>query len=273
MPPETGLPPGACDAHVHIFEAGAVAGLEKKPEVASLASYLRQRQALGVQRTVLVQPSAFRFDNSALLTALAGLGASARAVVTVRRDVADATLDHLSSLGVRGARFHLLKSTLQSWDDVLPVAERVQSHGWHVQVQFDGRQFPERSAVLSRLPGTLVIDQTGKFVEPVATSDPAFIALLRLIDEGRTYVKLSAPYEVSRTGPPDYADVSILARALVNHAPDRMLWGSNWPHHALPPSQRPTDDAMLDLLLDWAPDRAARDRILVDTPAKLYGFA
>ena len=222
---------------------------------------------------MLVQPSAFRVDNTALLAALAKLGDSARAVVTVEHGVHDATLARLTTLGVRGARFHLLKSTLQSWDEVVPIAERVWTHGWHVQVQFDGRQFPERSAILSRLPGRLVIDQTGKFVEPVTTSDPAFIALLRLIDEGKTYVKLSAPYEVSRTGPPDYADVSVLARALVKHAPDRVLWGSNWPHHALPPGQRPTDDAMLDLLLDWAPDRAARDQILVDTPAKLYGFA
>ena len=183
MPPQTGLPPGACDTHVHIFEAEAVAGLEKKPEVASLASYLRQRQALGVQRTVLVQPSAFRFDNSALLTALAGLGASARAVVTVGRDVADATLDHLSSLGVRGARFHLLKSALQSWDDVLPVAERVWSRGWHVQVQCDGRELPDRSA--AAIPPDYhpcgrpdrQVRQTGDHV-----TDPAFKALLRLVE-------------------------------------------------------------------------------------------
>jgi D-galactarolactone isomerase len=255
------LPPGACDAHVHIFDAEAV------------ADYLQDREALGIERTILVQPSAFKFDNTVLLAALAAVGPSSRAVVTVERNATDATLQHLTSLGVRGARFHLLKSPLQSWDDLLPIAERVAPFGWHTQIQFDGRQLPDRADLLSNLPGPLVIDQTGKFLEPVTTDNPAFIALLRLLDKGKTYVKLSAPYEVSKSGPPNYADVSVLAEALIRHAPDRMLWASNWPHHALPPDARVTNAAMLDWLHLCAPDPADRQSILVTTPARLYGFA
>ena len=267
------VPPNACDCHVHVFEPEAIAGLDKKPAVATLADYLQDRRLLGFTRTVLVQPSAFKFDNTGVLGALATAGASARAVVTVQPSVTDATLRHLTGLGVTSARFHLLKSPLQSWGDLRPVAERVTPFGWHIQVQCDGRHLPEREDLLSNLPGTLVIDQTGKFIEPVTPDHPAFIALLRLIDKGRTYVKLSAPYEVSKSGAPAYADVSILAQALIRHAPDRMLWGSNWPHHALPPPLRVTNAAMLDWLQLCAPDATIRDGILVTNPARLYGFS
>jgi D-galactarolactone isomerase len=267
------VPHNACDCHVHIFEPAAIAGLNTQPEVASLADYWQDRRDLGFTRTVFVQPSAFKFDNAGVLAALAAVGASARAVVTVEPGVTDATLQRLTGLGVTGARFHLLKSPLQSWDDLRPVAERVTPFGWHVQVQCDGRQLPERADMLASLPGTLVIDQTGKFLEPVSPDHPAFIALLRLIDKGQTYVKLSAPYEVSKSGPPGYADVSILAQALIRHAPDRMLWGSNWPHHALPAPLRVTNAAMLDWLHLCAPDDTIRHGILVTNPARLYGFS
>ena len=266
------MPPGAADTHVHIFEAAAVARLETRPEIASLADYLIQRRTLGVSRTVLVQPSAFGFDNTGVLAALAALGDTARAVVSIERSTPDAELARMTRLGVRGARFHLLKSALQSWDDLEPVAERVAAHGWHIQLQCDGRQLPDRLALLSRLPVTLVIDQTAKFLEPVAVDDPAFRALLDLVGKGRTYVKLSAPYEVSRTGPPDYADVGALAKALVQAAPDRMLWASNWPHYSLPKDRRPLDAAMAGLLADWAPGAAAQHKILVDNPARVYRF-
>ena len=267
------VPPGACDCHVHIFEPEVIAGLDSKPEMASLSDYLGDQRALGFERTVLVQPSAFKFDNTGVLAALSAAGASARAVVTVETYVTDEVLQYLTALGVTGARFHLLKSALQSWDDLLPVAERATSFGWHVQVQFDGRQLPDRAGILSNLPGILVIDQTAKFLEPITTDHPAFTELLRLIDKGQTYVKLSAPYEVSKAGPPDYADVSSLAQALIRHAPDRMLWGSNWPHHALPPQARVTNAAMLDWLYVCAPDPAVRNAILVTNPARLYGFS
>ena len=267
------LPSGACDAHVHIFEPEAIATLEKPLPPASLEAYLAVRAQLGLSRTVLVQPSAFGFDNAGLLAALERLGDTARGVATISPALGEDELQRMGERGVAGARFHLLKSRHQSWDDLLPVAERIATWGWHVQLQCDGRVLPERLALLRGLPCPLVIDQSGKFLEPVTTDDPAFRALLGLVERGDTYVKLSAPYEVSRAGPPDYTDVAALARALVLAAPERMLWGSNWPHHALPAAQRPSDAAMLELLHNWAPDKDVQRLILVDNPARLYGFA
>jgi D-galactarolactone isomerase len=143
--------------------------------------------------------------------------------------------------------------------------------GWHVQLQLDGRLLPEREAMLLRLPCPLVIDHVGKFLEPVPVSDPAFLSLLRLLETGRCWVKLSAPYETSKAGPPRFADVGELAKTLVRVAPDRMVWASNWPHPSAGPG-KPDDAMLLDLLLEWAPDETVRRHILVENPAKLYGF-
>jgi D-galactarolactone isomerase len=157
------------------------------------------------------------------------------------------------------------------WEDLDQLAGKVHEFGWHVQLQLDGRQLPDHIAQLRRLPGQLQIDHTGKFIEPVSTGDPAFKALLDLVDGGRCWVKLAAPYETSRTGPPLYSDVGELAKALVAAFPERILWASNWPHPSA--QDNPPDNAMLlDLLLDWADDDTARKRILVDNPAALYGF-
>jgi D-galactarolactone isomerase len=273
MIPRLNVPPGSCDAHVHIFEAATVATAGKVLEVAPLADYLGQRESLCIARTVFVQPSAFGFDNGGVLAATQTVGPQGRAVVTIPPTITEDEVAALTRKGARGARFHLLKSAAQSWDDLLPVAERVAAHGWHVQLQCDGRALGERADFLRRLPCPLVIDQTGKFLEPVEVDHPGFRALLALVEAGHTYVKLSAPYEVSRTGAPAYADVGVLARALVEAAPDRMFWGSNWPHHALPVERRPADADMLDLLLEWAPDPLVQRQILVDNPARIYGFA
>jgi D-galactarolactone isomerase len=139
-------------------------------------------------------------------------------------------------------------------------------------VQFDGREFPERAAQLERVRGDYIVDHAGKFLEPVAPDHAAFRTLLRLVDRGNCYVKLSAPYEVSKTGPPAYADVGARARELVKAAPERMLWASNWPHPSAVGADYPVDSNLLDLLLEWAPDAADRQKILVDNPARLYGF-
>ena len=150
------------------------------------------------------------------------------------------------------------------------MAARVEPFGWHVQLQMDGRDLAERESVLRRLPCELVIDHNGKFLEPVATTHPGFQTLLRLLEAGRCWVKMSAPYETSKVGPPRYEDVGVLARSLAAAAPDRMLWATNWPHPGQ--TSRPDEKALLDVLSDWAPDAATRRKILCDNPATLYGF-
>jgi D-galactarolactone isomerase len=271
-PPKLRVPAGACDCHMHVYEDRfpLVPQATFKPPHAPLTDYLQVRRALGLSRAVIVQPNGYGFDNTCTLEALAGLGDTARAVATVPVGVAEVELERLTRAGVRGARFHLLPGGMLAWDSLEPMAARIASFGWHVQLQFDSRELPRYEAALARLPVPLVIDHNGKFLEPVAIDHLGFKALLRLLAGGNTWVKLSAPYETSRQGPPHYADVGALAKALVKANPERCVWASNWPH----PGQNPPPDsaALLDLLLEWSDDDATRRRILVDNPAELYGF-
>jgi D-galactarolactone isomerase len=273
--PRLQAPPGSCDCHMHFYDTEDVYPLaptaEFLPPPARVADYRALQARLGLQRVVVVQPSSYGADNRCTLDAVAELGPDvARAVVVVQPDATDDELQRLTDAGARGIRFHMLRAGVLPWDVLEPMAARVGAFGWHVQLQLDGRELPGRLAMLERLPCRLVVDHVGKFLEPVAPEHEAFRCLLRLLESGRVWVKLSAPYETSRVGPPGYDDVSRLARALVAAAPERMFWASNWPHPGR--KERPDEAVLLDLLLDWAPDDAVRRRILVDNPADLYGF-
>jgi len=272
--PRLAVPPGACDCHMHIFDGPFPADTQvpfAAPR-ATVAQYREMQAALGLQRVVVVQANGYRFDNHHVLAALAALGDSARGVVVVPSDVAETELARLTAIGVRGVRLHMLPGGALQWPELAGMAARVRPFGWHVQVQFDGHTLPEHLSALQALPVDCVIDHLGKFLGegPPAPDAPAFRALLRLLDGGRCWVKLSGPYESSRRPAPDYDDVLPLARALVASHPERCVWASNWPHPNRDP--RPSDAALLDLLGAWADDAATRHRILVDNPARLYGF-
>lgn len=272
--PKLKTPPGTVDTHMHIFldrHAGQPGG-PPPPEEASVADYRRFQQWLGLERVVVVQSNAYQLDNACLTDALGELGADARGIAAVTPETPEAELERLSAAGVRGARIMDLPGGAVGLDRMEAVAARVAPFGWHLIVQLDGRRLPEHEAALARLPLDYTIDHVGKFLEPVAPDDPAFRALLRLVGRGNCYVKLSAPYETSKTGAPLYEDVGRLAKALVAAAPERMLWASNWPHVGVPRARYPDDVGLLDLLLDWAPNEALRRRILVDNPSRLYGF-
>jgi D-galactarolactone isomerase len=265
-------PKGACDTHIHLYDGKTPqAPGTLLPGVFTAADYRALQKRLGLERVIVVQPNAYADDNAATLEAIRELGSGARGVAVVRPGVADAELERLTKGGMRGLRFMTLPGGALGFDVMDGLMARVHPFSWLANIQLDGRELPKHEAQIKRLPGRFEIDHTGKFLEPVSTDHESFKSLLRLLDTGRCWVKLSAPYETSKTGAPKYEDVSRIARALVQHAPQRMLWASNWPH----PSERkaPPDDAdMLDLLLDWAPDDAARRRILVDNPAELFGF-
>ena len=272
MSPPRATLPGACDCHMHIYEDRfpLAPSATFKPPHAPLADYIEVQRALGLTRAVLVQPTAYGFDNTLMLESLPALGARARGIAVVSPDVSDAELARLTQAGIRGVRYHMLPGGVLPWPTLAPMAKRIAPFGWHVQLQLDGRDLPRYVDALARLPVPLVIDHNGKFLEPVATDHPGFVALLRLLDDGNTWVKLSAPYETSKRGPPRYEDVGALATALAHANPDRCVWASNWPH----PGQKSTPDtaALLDLLGEWAGDDATRERILVANPAQLYGF-
>src|SRR5215216_8106260 len=242
------------------------------PPDAGVAAYKQLCQRLGIERAVVVQPTTYGRDNRCTLEAIAAFGADARGVAVVDENTPEHELARLTRAGIRSVRFHMLPGGALPWDNLMTIAARLQPFGWHVQLQLDGHELPEREAVIRHFPGTLVIDHVGKFLEPVAVDHPAFGVLLSLVDNGRTYVKLSAPYEVSKSGAPSYVDVGALAQALVRAAPERMLWASNWPHPSVSAENCPDDADLLDLLLQWAPDATTRHKILVDNPARLYGF-
>jgi D-galactarolactone isomerase len=274
--PQLKAPAGACDCHMHFYDtperypvAPTAAFL---PPPATLPDYRRVRSQLGLERVVVVQPTAYGTDNRCTMDAVTEIGEAARAVVVVDQSAGEDELEALTRDGARGIRFHMFPAGVLPWDILGEMAARVHAFGWHVQLQFNGRELPERETLLRSLPGTLVIDHIGRFQDPVAPDHPAFRTLLGLVETGRVWVKLSAPYESSKFGPPRYEDVSILARELVKAAPERMLWATNWPHPGRSDPQECDNALALDLLLDWAPDDATRDRILTENPAALYGF-
>lgn len=273
--PTLRAPRGACDCHMHFYGPRDRYPLAPtcpvEPPTGRVSDYREIQARLGLERVVIVQPTAYGFDNRCQLDAVAELGDCARAVVVVGPDVVDSELERLTAAGVRGVRFHMLPGGVLPWEQLPEMAARVHEFGWHVQLQLDGRILLEKEGTLSRLPGTVVIDHVGKFLEPVTVEHPSFQAMLRLVDSGRWWVKLSAPYETSKTGPPLYEDVGSLAKALVRAAPERMLWASNWPHPSAQ-DNRPDDAVLLDVLLDWIDDGGLRSRVLVDNPAELYGF-
>jgi D-galactarolactone isomerase len=236
----------------------------------SVADYRVVQRALGLERVVVVQPSTYGLDNSCQIEAGAALGSNARLVAVVDDHVIDAELDRLTHAGARGARFFMLPGGALPWEIMPAVAQRIAPFDWHIQLQMNGRNLHERVDELLALPVPVVVDHVGRFMPAVEVGDERFEALLRLIDGGACWVKLSAPYESAPDPTHRYEAVTALVHALVKHAPERMLWATNWPH----PGQ--TDPPGLNdlhrLLLDWFPDSATRRQVLVDNPATLYGF-
>ncbi len=225
-----------------------------------------------MSRVVVVQPNAYQDINRVTLSAMNLLGPDAKGVAVVKADVADAEIERLTRAGICGQRIFDLPGGAVNIGAMHDVMARVHAFGWYANLQLDGRDLPGREASIRRLPGRFVIDHVGKFLEPVAADHDAFRTLLRLVDTGRCWVKLSAYYETSKGGAPSYEDVARLAKALIAHAPDRILWASNWPHPSVPAADKPDDADLLDLLLEWAPDESLQRKILSDNPAKLFGF-
>jgi D-galactarolactone isomerase len=228
-------------------------------------------RTLGTERVVLVQPAGYGTNNRCMLDGLAAFGSVAHGVAIVTPRTSNFELERLTQAGVRGARVLLFPGGVLTVDEIPALASHIAPFGWHLQLQLNGRDLPGLEAMLSKLPVALVIDHNGKFIDPVTPDDPAFRVLVRLLAGGRCWVKASAPYETSLSGPPDYADVGIIASALIAAAPDRIVWASNWPHGAVK-GKKPDTLGMLRVLEKWAPDPQTRARILVDNPAQLYEF-
>lgn len=279
--PAFAMPAGACDCHAHI--CGPLAAYPCIPErlytptVCSMADYEQMLAALGVSRAVLVQPSFYGADNRAMLDAMKAATIPVRGVAVVADDASDAELAQLHAAGVRGARFNIVD--IATAKGVLPIerirrlADRVAPLGWHIELLMHADEFPDLDRTLGALPVEVVLAHLGYVKTAKGLDAPGFRALLRLLADKRAWVKLTGPYRISATAMP-HADTDSFAHALAETALDRLLWGTDWPHvmakWSLP---MPNDGDLADLLLRWIPDEAQRRRVLVDNPARLYGFS
>jgi D-galactarolactone isomerase len=271
--PRLVAPAGATDTHMHFYgNDGTQAPGTFLPGYFPVEDYQAMARRVGLERVIVVQPNAYADNNTVTLDSIRKIGKGAKGVAVVKPGVADAELERLTKGGMCALRIMTLHGGTLGFDVMDGLMARVHPFGWHANIQLDGRELPKYEAQIRRLPGRFVIDHTGKFLEPVAADSREFRSLLNLVDTGRCWVKLSAPYETSKTGAPKYDDVSKLARALVKHAPERMLWASNWPHPSARKPSPPDDADLLDLLLDWAPEAGVQKKILADNPAELYGF-
>lgn len=274
-PPALRVPRGACDSHIHIIDPRfpAVPGWKGEPvNDASVAAYRQFQARIGTQRVVVVTPSTYGADNRATLDALEQFGTSARGVIVIDSDAPPADLAGMTARGVRGIRVNFVSPQPWGKSDVrrLTATARIAAEqGWHIQIYARAQQIADMETVLAALPVPLMIDHLGA-VAPTDAAGPDQAAILRLLANGQTWLKLSGAYISSLSGP-DYHDLDAIAHSYVRAAPERLVWGSDWPHRGQA-SRLPDDATLLDLLGRWAPDAALHDRILVDNPRRFYSF-
>jgi predicted TIM-barrel fold metal-dependent hydrolase len=280
------MPAGAIDVHNHIIGPMAKYPMSPKrtytPPEASVAQLRALRAQIGVPRNVIVTPSFYGFDNSATVDAVVELGASARGVAVVPLDVSDAELKRLADKGVVGVRLNLatlgIKDPKAATEALNAFAPRFAPLGWHIQLNTETPMVPALAQTIGTLKVPVVFDHMSNLEAEKGLNQPGFGALVELVKGRNTYVKLSAPYNLSKRA--DWADVVPFAKALIAAGPDRMLWGTNWPHPGpargdisqITPYQVVDNPKLLTAFAQWCPDVAMRKMILVDTPARLYHF-
>ena len=274
--PKLRAPAGACDCHMHIFEPRfpARANTPYTPPVATVPDYRRiVQKRLGLSRAVVVQSVTHGADNSNLVAALEAFEGQARGVAVIDLNTRDSELERLSACGVRGIRFEMANGILP-WHSLETIASRIAPLGWHIDLQTDGRDLPDLVDRLLDLPCPVILDHYGKFIDALPVEHPAVAAVLRLLGSGKGWVKLTAPYAGRHRRPEPWPELIPIARAYLETAPDRVVWGSEWPQSMLPIFKTPIPDhaLLLDLLLDYTSDEAMIKRILVDNPASLYDF-
>ena len=272
--PRHAIPPLACDAHIHILDKRVDARTSNAAH-APVENYQQLQSLLGTQRAVVIQPRPYGTDHRVTLDAIARLGlANARGVGVIHPDITDQALSQLHDGGIRGVRMSLYvpEHAAVSFDMLEALAHRVHALGWHLQMHWTAEQIVERAPRLLRLPVTYVFDHLARLPVSHGTRHPAYAVVRELLQRGQAWVKLSCAYlNTALPAGQGYADVHDIARAWVTLAPDRVVWGSDWPH-VTEHHHKPDDSALLDLLHDWTGDAALFKRVLVDNPARLYGF-
>jgi 2-pyrone-4,6-dicarboxylate lactonase len=281
--PRFALPPGSVDAHCHVFGPGDTfpyaPGRKYTPCDAGKAQLFALRDHLGFDKNVIVQATCHGADNSALLDALAAAGGRARGVATVRRDVTDEQLQSMHAAGVRGVRFNFVKRLVDFTprDELMEIAARIAPLGWHVVVYFEAVDLPELWDFFTALPTTVVVDHMGRPDVGKPVDGAEFELFLKLMREhSNVWSKVSCPERLSVGGPPalkgevhPYRDVVPFARRIVEAFPDRVLWGTDWPHPNLK-GHMPDDGLLVDFIPQIAVTRELQQKLLVDNPMRLY---
>ncbi|MFQ5682693.1 MAG: amidohydrolase family protein [Candidatus Binatia bacterium] len=277
-------PPKSCDTHAHVFgppeKFPFALTRQYTPPAAPIEHYLNMLAAVGIDRGVVVQPSAHGFDNTATLDAIATTGGRFRGIARVNDTVTDEELQRLHEGGIRGVRFNLLNRPagnikLAVFDRVV---ERIAELGWSIDLHIDPRNLVAQEARIRALRVPVVFDHLARVVPAKGLEQVPFRLLLDLMKDDRFWVKLTGADKISSAsrdsvnGLP-YTDVVPFARALIEAAPDRLIWGTDWPHsNIFAPGRTPNDGDLIDLLFEFAPDEQVRHRILVDNPSRLYDF-
>ena len=268
------LPAGAIDCHMHIYDDRfpVAPGTTLRPPNATVGQYRLLQSRLGVKRNVVVTPSTYGTDNRCTLEALRQFGDQARGVAVIDTSVSDDELQTLHGGGIRAIRFNLSYPGATTLDMLAPLAARISNLGWHIELVVQGARLPQLEPHLAALPCPLVIDHIAHVPQPGGLSSDALRAAQRLVERGNTWITLSGPYVDSKTGAPAYEDVAPVAKALIDMAPERMLWGTDWPHPTAK-ARKPDDANLLDIIAGWIGRADWQQRIFVDNPVKLYQFA
>lgn len=267
------LPPRLFDAHMHFYNTVAnTATTPFKVPVADVNSYQQKMAELNIEKVAVVQSMLYGTDNSVMLHGVEALGLKrACAIAVTKADAPKKLWQDLDKKGVRGLRAFMLFDPLLQWSELVELSKRLADIGWQLHLQMDGRKLPQYRDIISQIACPLVIDHVGKFIPPVKVHSDAFQTLLRLLENENRWVKISGFYETSKTGAPDYEDVTVLARTLVSHIPDRVVWASNWPHPNLQPP--PDDLALIELTMRLTDTPEAAEKLFYSNAMRLYGFS
>ena len=277
--PQITVPRLSCDTHAHVCGPAANYRYYSKrtytPPDSLLPAFEHMLATLGFERAVLVQPSVYGTDNTAMLDAMKAGGSKFRGVAALADNISDEEIKRMHEAGVRGARLNIV-DVKDRKPGTLPLAQleriarRIKPFGWHMEFLMHVDEFPDLDQMLEDFPVDTVYGHLGYVKTSLGTDNPGFQALLRLMKAGKAWVKLTGPYRISQQALP-HADTESFARALIAAAPHQVLWGSDWPHvHIKTPM--PNDADICDLLTSWVPSETQRKQVLVDNPARLYGF-
>lgn len=266
------MPANACNAHLHIIDPAFPNDGKAEAQRGTVEEYRAMADLLHLPRSVFVQAKPFALDNSCLLDAIEKFGRdNARGIAVVNNSVSDAELARLHEGGVRGLRFSVWnpKNAVVSFDDCYPLSKRVKEMGWNIQLHMAAKQIAQQASVIRKLDCKVVFDHMGRLDPVLGVKDPAYTFIMEMIDRGNAWVKLSGPYLNTAQGYP-WKDANATARAIAAYAPERVVWGSDFPH--VTEKIKPDEFELTERIADWLPSERARQLALADNPKELYGF-